>query len=105
MCDTKKPGKVLRVANTASSFRGQSLNDYLSGPEVLQKSFLLLLRFRDRPIAKIADKEATFLQISITEEDQAALRLLCLTGSSIRQYQFTRLIFGAACSPTTAIFA
>ena len=61
--------------------------------------------FRERPVAVIADIEAMFMQISITKKDQAALRFLWLTGNSIRQYQYTRLIFGAACSPTTAIFA
>ena len=106
MCNPKKPGKVRRVANAASSFRGQSLNDNrLSGPDLLQNLFLLLLHFRERPVAVIADIEAMFMQISITEKDKAALRFLWLTGNSIRQYQYTRLIFGAACSPTTAIFA
>ena len=106
VCNPKKPGKVRRVANAASSFRGQSLNDnLLSGPDLLQNLFLLLLRFRERPVAVTADIEAMFMQISITEKDQAALRFLWLTGNSIRQYQYTRLIFGAACSPTTAIFA
>ena len=77
----------------------------MSDPDLLQNLFLLLLRCRDRPIAVIADIEAMFMQISITEKDQAALRFLLLTGNFIRQYQYTRLIFGAACSPTTAISA
>ena len=94
------------MANAAPSFQGQSQNvNILSGPDLLQNLFLLLLRFRERPVAVIADIEAMFMQISITEKDQAALRFLWLTGNSIRQYQYTRLIFGAACSPTTAIFA
>ena len=106
VCNPKKPGKVRRVANAAASYRGQSLNDnLLSGPDLLQNMFLLLLRFREQPIAVMADIEAMFMQISIREEDQAALRFLWFTGKSIRQYQYTRLIFGAACSPTTAIFA
>ena len=105
VCNPKKHGKVRRVANAASSFRGHSLNDnLLSGPDLLQNLFLLL-RFREWPVAVLADIEAMFMQISITEKDQAALRLLWLTGNSIRKYQYTRLIFGAACSPTTAIIA
>ena len=106
VCNPKKPGKIQRVANAASSFRGQSLNDnLLSGPDLLQNLFLLLLRFRERPVAVIADIEAMFMQISITEKDQAALRFLWLTGNSIRQYQYTRLIVGATFSLTTATFA
>ena len=84
VCNAKKPGKVRRVANAASSFRGQSPNDnLLSGPDLLQNLFILLLRFRERPVAVIADIEALFMQISITEKDQAALRFLWLTGNSI----------------------
>ena len=46
-----------------------------------------------------------FIQISKREKDQAAFRFLWLTWNSIRLYLYTRSIFGAACSPTTAIFA
>ena len=66
---------------------------------------LLLLRFQDQPIDVKADIEAMFMQVSIKWKNQAALRFLWVTGNSIHQYQYTRLIFCAACSPTTAIFA
>ena len=106
VCKQKKHGKVRCVANAASSFRGKSLNaNLLSGPDLLQNLFRLLRRFRERPIGLIADMEAMFMQISIKEKNQAALRFPWVSGDSIRQYQYTRLIFGAACSPTTATFA
>ena len=105
VCNTKKPGKDRRVANAASVFRGQPVHDHLwSGLDLLQKLFFLLLRFREQPIDAIADKESMFMQTSITEKYQAAFRFLWLTGNSTRQYQYTRLIFSATCSPTTAIF-
>ena len=64
-----------------------------------------MLRFLKKPIAVIAEREAMFMQISISDNGEAALRFLWLTGNSISQYQYTSLIFGAPCSPTIAIFA
>ena len=45
------------------------------------------------------------MQIGIKDEDQNALRFLWATKIGIKQYQYTRLIFGAKCSPSIAIFA
>ena len=52
----------------------------------------------------MADIEAMFMQICIRTEDQSCLRFLWPSKNSIQQFQYTRLIFGARCSPTTAIF-
>ena len=67
--------------------------------------FGLLLRFRETPVAVSADFEGMFMQIGIKDEDQNALRFLWPTKNGIKQYQYTRLIFGAKCSPSIAIFA
>ena len=45
-----------------------------------------------------------FMQIAIHQIDQSALRFLWLAENQIQQYQFTRLIFGANCSPSCAIY-
>ena len=100
-----KPGKVRRVANAASVFKKQSLNkNLLSGPDLLNNLVGLLLRFRQDPVAVMAEIEAMFMQICIPTEDQSCLRFLWTSKNSIQQFQYTRLIFGARCSPTTAIF-
>ena len=100
-----KPGKVRRVANAASVFKKQSLNNnLLSGPDLLNNLVGLLLRFRQDPVAVMADNEAMFMQICIRTEDQSCVRFLWPSKNSIQQFQYTRLIFGARCSPTTAIF-
>ena len=52
----------------------------------------------------MADIEAMFMRIAIIPEDQSCRRFLWPTDQTIRQYQYTRLIFGARCSPATAIF-
>ena len=100
-----KPGKVRRVANAASMFKGTSLNDnLLTGPDLLTDLLKLILRFREHAIGVLADIEGMFMQIAIRPEDQSALRFLWLEDDLVRQYQYTRLIFGANCSPCCAIF-
>ncbi|XP_075247137.1 uncharacterized protein LOC142340448 [Convolutriloba macropyga] len=100
-----KPGKVRRVANAAAKFRGQSLNSNLiTGPDSLNNLVGILLRFRENPVAILSDVEGMFMQIAIRHEDQSALRFLWPNEEMVNQYQFTRLIFGATCSPFCAIF-
>ena len=55
-------------------------------------------------MAVSADIEGMFMQTGIKDEDQNALRFLCPTKNGIKN-QYTRLIFGAKCSPSIAIFA
>ena len=102
-----KPGKVRRVANAASVFKKQSPNkNLLSDPDllILNNVVGLLLRFRQDPVAVMAGSEAMFIKICIRTEDQSCLRFLWPSKNSIQQFEYTRLIFGARCSPTTAIF-
>ena len=63
-----------------------------------------MVRFREKAIAILADIEGMFMQIGIRNEDQSALRFLWSIDNDVRQFQFTRLIFGATCSPSCAIF-
>ena len=99
-----KPGKIRRVANAASKFKGCSLNTcLLTGPDLLADLLELILRFREHAIGVLADIEGMFLQIAIRKEDQSALRFVWLEDNLIRQYQYIRLFFGANCSPCCAI--
>ena len=62
------------------------------------------LRFREHPVAILADIESMFVQVAVKQEDQSALRFLWSKNNFLMQYQFNRLIFGATCSPSMAIF-
>ena len=98
----KKPGKVRRVSNAESKFKGNSLNsNLLTGPDLLNNLVVLILRFREKPVAITADIEAMFMQVGIIETHQPSVRFLWPTERSIKQFQYNRLIFGARCSPTT----
>ena len=44
------------------------------------------------------------MQIAVRQEDQSVLRFLRMIDNNIRQLQFTRLIFGATCSPFCAVY-
>ena len=100
-----KPVKMRRVANAASKFRGESLNsNLLTGPDLLSNLVGVLLRFREHPVAVLSYIDGMFMQIAVRQEDQSALRFLWMIDNSIQQFQFTRLIFGATCSPFCAIY-
>ena len=101
-----KPNKVGRVANAASKFKGESLYfNLVTGPDLLNSLIGILVRFREKPIAILADIEGMLMQIGIRNEDQSALGFLWSIYNDVRQFQFTRLIFGATCTPSCAIFA
>ena len=65
----------------------------------------ILLRFRENLFAVLSDIEGMFMQIAVRHDEQSALRFLWMIDNNIRQFQFTRLIFGAICSPFCATYA
>ena len=100
-----KSERVRRVANAASKFRGESLNsNVLTGLDLLNNLVGVLLRFREHPNAVLSDTEEIFMQMVVRQEDQSAHRFLWMIDNSIRQLQFTRIIFGATCSQFCAIY-
>ena len=101
----QKPDKIRRVTNAASKYNGYSLNDaLLTGPDLLCKLHGLLLRFRQYSMAITADIEAMFMQIVIQPQDQDYLRFLWTQKGNEKIFKYNRLIFGATCSPSCAIF-
>ena len=79
----------------------------MTGPDLLQDLFNVLLRFRQHPYAVSADIEGMFLQVGVLQEDQASLRFLWREDptENVETLQYTRHIFGAKDSPTCANFA
>lgn len=103
---TKKKMRI--VFDAAARHEGKSLNDaLLPGPDLLQSLFGVLLRFRQEPVAVVADIKEMFLQIRIRDEDRDSLRYLWRGDDrkgKPKEYRMTSVIFGAASSPATAIF-
>ena len=100
-----KPGKVRRVCNAASKFKGVSLNDkLLSGPDLLRNLVGIVFRFREHLIAITADIESMFLQVAVPKEECRVLRFLWRDkpDDNIEIFEYTRHVFEAKSSPTCA---
>lgn len=104
-----KPEKIRIVHDAAAKSRGVSLNDHLlTGPDLLQSLPGVMMRFRRHPVAVSADIAEMFMQVRIRKEDRDALRYLWRGDrreGAPKEYRMKSLIFGAASSPCTAIFA
>ena len=73
----QKPGKVRVVFDCAAKFKGTSLNDQLlQGPDLTNGLVGVLIRFRQEPVAVVADIEGMFHQVRVAPEDCHALRFL-----------------------------
>ncbi|XP_070571225.1 uncharacterized protein [Ptychodera flava] len=74
----KKPEKIRVVFDCSAKFQGVSLNNLLlQGPDLTNNLLGVLLRFRQEPIALMADIEAMFHQVKVREEDSDCLRFYC----------------------------
>ena len=106
-----KRKKTLRVVfDCASTFKGASLNNVLlQGPDLANSLIGVLLRFRQEPVAIMADIESMFHQVRVNEEDRNLLRFLWWpegdTSKALEEYRMTVHLFGAVSSPTCANFA
>ena len=100
----KETTKVRMVYDALARSNGPSLNDCLyPGPKFDQRIFDLLLRFRVRRVALIADIEKAFLMVSVAKDDRNSLRFLWIDDASenpeVVTFQLTRVVFGVSSSP------
>ena len=98
--------KVRIVFDASAKYRGMSLNDtLLPGPKLQNDIINVLLRFRKYAIAVASDVKEMYLQIHLREEDLSCVRFLwrdMKTDSPIREFEFTRWVFGLNASPFLA---
>lgn len=101
-------GKLRLVFDAKATAYGTSLNQsLLAGPDLLKSLFGVLIRFREGKTAIIADVKEMFLQVGVSEQDRDSLRFLWRgedRSGPPQEYRMKRLIFGAASSPTTALY-
>ena len=103
----QKPGKIRVVFDCSARHAGTSLNGHLlTGPDLINKLFGVLCRFREHPIAVMCDIERMFHQFLVNEEDRDYLRFLWWdngnTSNKPQEYRMTVHLFGAASSPGCA---
>jgi len=103
----KKPDKVRVVFDCASKYQGESLNDKaFQGPDLTNKLVNVLLRFREHPIAIMADIEAMYHQVKIPSYDRDALRFLWIDGDrNIVEYRMTSHLFGGVWCASSSTYA
>lgn len=100
----KRKKNLCVVFNCTSTFKGTSLNSVLlQGPDLANSLIGVLLRFRQEPVAIMADM---FHQVRVKEEDRNFLRFLWWpegdTNKPLEEYRMTVLLFGAVSSPACA---
>ena len=105
----KKQGKIRVVFDAASLHDGVFLNNQLlQSPDLTNNLLGILLRFREYPIALVADIMGMFNQGKVPPEDSDALRFLWWEDSDLArlsEFKMTTHIFGATDSPSCANFA
>ena len=106
----KKPEKIRVVFDCSAKFRGTSLNDLLlQGPDLTNSLLGVLTRFRQEPVAFMADIEAMFYQVQVPIEQRDFLRFLWWPGgdlnAELKEYRMTVHPFGTVSSPSCANYA
>ena len=106
---TKATTKVRIVYDASAKTKPEnnSLHECLyRGPILLQNLTGILLRFRMKQIAMVADIEKAFLQIGLQEDAKDVTRFFWLKDkdiinveNNIQAYRFCRVPFGIICSP------
>ena len=107
---TAESTKFRVVFDCSTRCGGVSLNDVLlQGPNLTNTVVGVLLRFRQHPIAVVADIKGMFSQVLVEEENRDALRFLWFAESDlekpVEEYRMRSHIFGAKSSPCCAAFA
>ena len=105
----RKPGKLRVVYDCAAKYAGRSLNDQLlRGPDFVNQLIGVLIRFRQHPIALMADIEAMFNQVRVSVPDRDYLRFLWWPQGDIstpcEEFRMNVHLFGAKSSPSCASY-
>lgn len=103
-------GKLRVVFDCAASYKGTSLNtQLLQGPDLTNSLIGVLVRFRQEPIAIVADIQSMFHQVHVSNKHVNFLRFLWWPGGDTAQvsqeYRMKVHLFGAASSPSCANYA
>lgn len=103
--NVNKPGKVRIVFDCSAKCGGTSLNDNVfQGPDLMNKLIGVLLRFREGPVALMADVEAMFHQVHVSVDDRDFLRFLWWPNGDLHvepeTYRMTVHLFGGIWCPS-----
>lgn len=105
----RKPTQIRVVFDSSAEFRGVSLNkELLTGPDLANTLFGVLLRFRHHETAAICDVEQMFHSFKVDPKHRSFLRFLWFKNNDpseeIIEYHMTVHLFGNGPSPAIATF-
>ena len=105
-----RKGKLRVVFDCGATYEGTSLNcQLLQGPDLTNTLIGVLIRFRQEPVAVMADIQAMFHQVHVSDEHINFLRFLWWpdgdTAESPLEYRMKVHLFGAVSSPSCANYA
>lgn len=88
-------------------FNGISLNDnLLQGPDLTSNLFVVLLRFRQAPVAFVADVRKMFYQVRVPKHHANLMRFFWFdSNNKIVEFRVLVHVFGATSSPSVANYA
>lgn len=109
-CTTLRKRRFVWFFDCTASFQDVSLNGQLmQGPDLANTLIGALVRFREQPIAMMADIESMFYQVRVPQEDQDLLRFLWwpdgILNTPIKDYRMAVHLSGATSSPSVASYA
>ena len=107
---TSEDVKFRVVFDCSARSHGESLNDkLLQGPDLTNTVAGVLIRFRQHPVAVVADIKGKFSQVLVEESDRDFLRFLWYPDNDLKRtpiaYRMRTHVFGAKSSPCCAAFA
>nr|XP_057933833.1 uncharacterized protein LOC131132323 [Doryrhamphus excisus] len=105
-----RKGKLRVVFDCGAVYKGTSLNSQLlQGPDLTSSLIGVLLRFRQEPVAVMADIQAMFHQVRVSVKHVDFLRFLWWpqgdTAQSPVEHRMKVHLFGAVSSPSCANYA
>ena len=106
----RKPDKVRVVFNCPVVYKGYALNtELLQGPDLTNRLYGVLLRWRQEPVAITGDIESMFYQVRVNPDDCDMLRYLWWPEGNLNtepeEYRMLVHLFGAVSSPGCANYA
>ena len=105
----RKPGQARVVFDSSAQFRGSSLNEVLlTGPDLTNSLLGVLLRFRQEPVAVVADVQQMFYCFYVNREHRNYLRFLWHDDNDLAKplvhYRMCVHVFGNSPSPAVATY-
>ena len=101
-----KPGKIRIVMDAKSEYEGVSLNKLCyQGPDLCNKLFSILMRFRQYYAAWSADVTAMYLQVRVPLEQRDMMRILWFKNGVVEELRMTSHIFGGVWCAASSTFA